>query len=67
MTVPPECAAAEALKDRLRACKTTEEVNATVKEIAPEVEALAAADPVGVIHIKNLAAWKRNCLKEAPE
>lgn len=52
----------EALKDKLRACTTIDEVNATVRRIAPKVADMAARDPVGAIQIRNLAAWKRNCL-----
>ena len=52
----------EALLDRLRACRTLAEVNATVREIAPDVAALEADDPVGAIHIKNLAAYRRLCI-----
>ena len=50
---------AEALKDRLRACKTLAEVNATVREIAADVAAIEAEDAVLAIHIKNLAAYRR--------
>lgn len=50
---------ADALKDRLRACKTLAEVNATVREIAADVAAIEAEDAVLAIHIRNLAAYRR--------
>lgn len=52
----------EALKDKLRACTTIDEVNATVRRIAPKVADMTGSDPVGAIQIRNLAAWKRSCL-----
>lgn len=52
-------ATTERLKDRLRACCSTTEVNDVVRAIAAEVAVHEAIDPVGVIQIRNLAAWKR--------
>lgn len=58
--VTPEAyARTEALKNRLRACTSIAEVNATAKAIAREVAAHQPADPVGVIQLRNLVAYLR--------
>lgn len=59
MIAPATLSRADVLKDRLRACKTLAEVNATVREIAADVAAIEAEDAVLAIHIKNLAAYRR--------
>lgn len=65
MPIPYEVLArGESLMDRLRACKTIEAVNATVREIAPAVTALAAEDPQGAHHVRNLAAYRRLCISK---
>lgn len=54
----------ETIKDQLRAAKTIEAVNTTVKHVAEAVTALQLIDPVGVIDIKNLAAYRRMSIEK---
>lgn len=61
MSLSPAEIRTKELKDMLRGCKTVAEVNETVNKIASEVA--KHPDIVGVIHIKNLAQYRRICIE----
>lgn len=54
---------AERIKDRLRACKTPDEVNAIADEERANVKALAETDRVMAIQIANLKAYMLGMFK----
>lgn len=65
MTRTPEAVAqAEAILDRLRACTTVAEVNATAAEIAAEVKGMGESDPFILHDARSLVQWMRVGLSE---
>lgn len=61
---PETIAAVEALADRLRACRSPMAVSMVAAEIAPEVQKLAAAEPLIATDLRNLAIYTRRGLAE---
>lgn len=59
IALPEPYATTEALKDRLRACRTAAEVDATARAIAPKAKAHEAQDPGGIAQLRNLITYQR--------